>query len=154
MKMVCRLHSTSFIVSYIIVGSDSSYVNEQRSSPHWHCPINNANKTIVEIWTSKCWIKVNAYDFSAGGVDISPGSMKRPVVYALALTSYIRYIAYRNLQFLNHVIIVITKVLPLNHVIIVITKVLLLNHVIIAITKVLLPHMYVTVPKSCNYCYI
>ena len=70
MKMVCRLHSTYFIVNYIIFGSDSSYVNVQRSSPHWHCPIHNANKTIVEIWTSKCWIKVNADDFSAGGVGI------------------------------------------------------------------------------------
>ena len=27
MKMVCRLHSTYFIVNYIIFGSDSSYAN-------------------------------------------------------------------------------------------------------------------------------
>ena len=70
MKMVCRLQSTSVIVNNIIFESDSSYVNVQRSSPHWYCPI-NANKTIVEIWTSKCWSKVNAYNFSAGGVGIS-----------------------------------------------------------------------------------
>ena len=46
---------------------------------------------------------------------------------------------------LNHVIIVIAKVLLLNHVIIVIANVLLLNHVIIVITNVLLPQIYETV---------
>jgi hypothetical protein len=66
--MVYRLHSTYLIVNYITFGSDSSYDNLQRSSPHWYCPINNANKTIVKIWTFKCWIKVNSYDISAGGV--------------------------------------------------------------------------------------
>jgi hypothetical protein len=48
MKMVCRLKSTSVIVNNILFESDSSYVNVQRSSPQWYCPINNANKTIVE----------------------------------------------------------------------------------------------------------
>ena len=81
MKMVYRLHSTYFIVNYLLVfGLDSRYVNLQTSSQHWYCPINKANKTIVEIWTSKCWIKVNAYDFSACGWVLVPGSMIRPVV--------------------------------------------------------------------------
>jgi hypothetical protein len=78
MKMVYRLHSTYFIVNYIIFGSDSSYVNLQRFSPHWYCPINKANKTIVKIWTFKYWIKVNAYDFSAGWVGISPREYATP----------------------------------------------------------------------------
>ena len=46
---------------------------------------------------------------------------------------------------LNHVIIVIAKVLLINHVFIIITNVLLLNHVIFVITKVFLPQIYVTV---------
>jgi hypothetical protein len=75
------------------------------------------------------------------GEVLVPGRMTGPVVCTSALTSYIRYLVYRNLQFLNHVIIVITKAL-------------LLNHVIIVITIVLLHHIYVTVIKSCHYCYI
>ena len=59
------------------------------------------------------------------GYALVPGSVTRQVVCTSELTSYIRYIVYRNLQFPNHFIIVITKVLLLNHVIIVITKVLL-----------------------------
>ena len=146
--MVCRLQSTSVIVNNIIFESDSSYVNVQRSSPHWYCPI-NANKTIVEIWTSKCWSKVNAYNFSAGGVGISGREYDTPsslyfgidIVYKISCF-------FRNLQFLNHVIIVITKALLLNHVIIVITKVILLNHVIIVITKVLLlNHVIIGISK-------
>jgi len=45
---------------------------------------------------------------SAG--DLSEGII-RPIVSASALTWLIRYILYRNLQFLNHVIIIKTKVL-------------------------------------------
>ena len=63
--------------------------------------------------------------FLLAGYVLVPGGMQRPVDCTSALTSYIKYIVYRNLQFLNHVIIVITKVFLLNHVIIVITKVLL-----------------------------
>ena len=66
--MVYRLHSTYFIVNFIAFGSDSRYDNLQRSPPHRYCPINDANKTIVKIWTFKSWIKVNSYDTFAGGV--------------------------------------------------------------------------------------
>jgi hypothetical protein len=47
---------------------------------------------------------------SAGGV-LVPQSIIRPVVSASALTWFIRYIYYWNLQFLNNVIINKTKVL-------------------------------------------
>jgi hypothetical protein len=97
-----RLHSTYFIVNYLLVfGLDSRYVNLQRSSQHWYCPINKANKTIVEIWKSKCWIKVNAYDFSACGWVLVPGSMIRPVVctsqtFIRCIQPFIRYIQSQN----------------------------------------------------------
>ena len=44
------------------------------------------------MWMFKCWIKVDAYDSSAGGV-LVPGDMIRPVVSTLGLTLYITYIA-------------------------------------------------------------
>ena len=42
---------------------------------------------------------------------VSPDSIIRPVVCASALTWFRRYIFYRNLQFVNHVIMIKTKVL-------------------------------------------
>ena len=50
---------------------------------------------------------------SAGGVFVSQGII-RPVVSASALTWFIRYIYYWNLQFLNNVSINKTKVLLLQ----------------------------------------
>jgi hypothetical protein len=58
-------------------------------------------------------ISSDIYDWvntSAGGVFVPQGII-RPVVSASALTWFIRYIYYWNLQFLNNVIINKTKVL-------------------------------------------
>ena len=57
-------------------------------------------------------LMTNWVDTSAGG-QLVPKRIMRPVVRASALTSFIRYmyIFYCKLQFLNHVIIIKTKVL-------------------------------------------
>jgi len=49
-------------------------------------------------------------DTSAGGL-LFPEGIIRPVVSVSALAWFIRYILYRNVQFLNHVIVIKTKVL-------------------------------------------
>ena len=49
-------------------------------------------------------------DTSAVGL-LVPEGIIRPVVNASALTWFIRYILYKNLQFRNHVIFIKTKVL-------------------------------------------
>jgi hypothetical protein len=59
---------------------------------------------------SYCFYYYHWVDTSADGL-LVPEGIIHPVVSASALTWFIRYIYYRNLQFLNNVIINKTKVL-------------------------------------------
>jgi hypothetical protein len=64
---------------------------------------------VVELKTIQCNFTWTSFA-SAGGLFVPEGII-RPVVSASVLTWFIRYIFYRNLQLLIHVILIKTKAL-------------------------------------------